>query len=602
MALPNLLMKITSAFTDAKAALTTANAIGTTASAARDTANAANTAVTNLNAAAVHKAGAEEVSGVKTFTSATEFKGAVGFHTDKVYIHTQQDDGVDRSNQFLHASTDSSGYGTNLGFGAMGNTVVGGGESVISQIDELKGNNGENLYLVADGGIQIKVGAQTYSSAKLLNIGTDGIISGVITSAAKATSATTAGACTGNAATATSATKAGNATTVNGFTVSANVPAGAKFTDTTYGAGTAALVTAGTDTAQRTWTPKILHDYVAGATVTAANKVGTATVGSATVPVYISKGVPKECGVVASATMAAQAATITSTLPIAKGGTGLTSLATFVRTTGDQSIAGVKTYTSDAKYTIPGSDYRHLDFATSAVFGTAISGYQGWNMRLLDKAGSNAFCAYRAWLNSSSNVQHNWQLKRNSTNSELRMIEFTYAGSFCAFTPQTESIGLGSTSGQSVRWANEYFATAPNVSSDERIKESIGRVPDEVLDAWEDIDWKQFRFSDAVGKKGDAARLHNGLVAQQVGQAFSRHGLDAAKYGLFCHDEWDAQPAEYDGADLVSPAIEAGDLYSIRYEEALAMEAAYQRRRADRLEQRVAALEETVRRLANGAA
>ena len=36
---------------------------------------------------------------------------------------------------------------------------------------------------------------------------------------------------------------------------------------------------------------------------------------------------------------------------------------------------------------------------------------------------------------------------------------------------------------------------------------------------------------------------------------------------------------------------EAGDLYSLRYEECFAVEAAYQRRRADRLEARIAALE-----------
>ena len=40
------------------------------------------------------------------------------------------------------------------------------------------------------------------------------------------------------------------------------------------------------------------------------------------------------------------------------------------------------------------------------------------------------------------------------------------------------------------------------------------------------------------------------------------------------------------------PHIEAGDMYSLRYEEALAMEAAYQRRRASRAEARLAALEQ----------
>lgn len=43
--------------------------------------------------------------------------------------------------------------------------------------------------------------------------------------------------------------------------------------------------------------------------------------------------------------------------------------------------------------------------------------------------------------------------------------------------------------------------------------------------------------------------------------------------------------------ETVEKGYPSGSLYGIRYEEALAMEAAYQRRRADRIEQRLAEIE-----------
>lgn len=164
-------------------------------------------------------------------------------------------------------------------------------------------------------------------------------------------------------------------------------------------------------------------------------------------------------------------------------------------------------------------------------------------------------------------------------------------GDVKSFHPSNASILLGN-SGTS-RWAQLYATTATINTSDERAKTSISPIPDDVLDAWDSVGFVQYQYKTAFFEKGADARLHSGLIAQRIDEAFKARGLDASRYGLFCHDIWGASPAELDEeGKTVRPAIEAGDEFSLRYEEALCMEAAYQRRRADRAEARIVALEE----------
>jgi len=147
---------------------------------------------------------------------------------------------------------------------------------------------------------------------------------------------------------------------------------------------------------------------------------------------------------------------------------------------------------------------------------------------------------------------------------------------------------IGSPNG-TLTWNGQNIQT----SSDERVKTPLSPVPDDVLDSWGGVEWGQFRYLDAVAEKGGAARLHLGLIAQQVSAAFAGEGLDACVYGILCHEEKAAVPERTDeSGEVVSPAQDAVDLWMARYAEALCMEAAYQRRENARLKARVASLEE----------
>lgn len=143
----------------------------------------------------------------------------------------------------------------------------------------------------------------------------------------------------------------------------------------------------------------------------------------------------------------------------------------------------------------------------------------------------------------------------------------------------------------SYRFATVYAGTGTINTSDERLKNSIGLIPDDVLDAWGAVVWVQYQFNDALEEKGGGARLHTGAVAQRISEAFAARGLDASRYGLFCYDRWDEEWDESEDG-VRTKTRDAGDRYSLRYEEALSMEAAYLRRENARLKERVSDLED----------
>lgn len=113
----------------------------------------------------------------------------------------------------------------------------------------------------------------------------------------------------------------------------------------------------------------------------------------------------------------------------------------------------------------------------------------------------------------------------------------------------------------SFRWTTVFATTGTINTSDLNAKQDIAPLDDAekrvALRIKAQI--KKFRFKDAVVKKGNDARIHIGVIAQEVGDAFRAEGLDPNRYGIFCYDEWEA-----------TPDTPAGSSYGVRYEELLA--------------------------------
>lgn len=117
------------------------------------------------------------------------------------------------------------------------------------------------------------------------------------------------------------------------------------------------------------------------------------------------------------------------------------------------------------------------------------------------------------------------------------------------------------------RWKAVYAVNGTIQTSDENLKEEIGEIPEAVFKAWENVKFVQYKFKDAVKEKGAKARYHIGLIAQRIVAAFEAEGLDAFAYGLVCRD------ALEDG----------GEILSLRYDECLSLECAYERNRFDEI-------------------
>ena len=83
---------------------------------------------------------------------------------------------------------------------------------------------------------------------------------------------------------------------------------------------------------------------------------------------------------------------------------------------------------------------------------------------------------------------------------------------------------------------------------------------------------RKYRWKEAVSEKGDNARIHFGIMAQDLKSAFEAEGLDAHRYGMFCADtRWTTDGTDTYATEEEAPeAVTKETVYGVRYEELLA--------------------------------
>ena len=152
--------------------------------------------------------------------------------------------------------------------------------------------------------------------------------------------------------------------------------------------------------------------------------------------------------------------------------------------------------------------------------------------------GSSGSGAYSAFAGSSV------QLANNTTSMSNNGTTFTWAQngtnilavSAAQFVPLPDNtLSLGSAG---LRWTTVYATTGTINTSDRNDKQQIADLTTAEKAVGQALKgmMKTFKFNDAVAEKGTNARVHFGVIAQDVKAAFEAQGLDATKYGVFCSD------------------------------------------------------------------
>ena len=145
-----------------------------------------------------------------------------------------------------------------------------------------------------------------------------------------------------------------------------------------------------------------------------------------------------------------------------------------------------------------------------------------------------------------------------------------------AHSDNTKDVGASS-----VRFDDIHATNGTIQTSDENEKQDIASMTTAELAVGKRLStlFKTFRWKDKVTEKGDKARTHSGIVAQQVKTAFEAEGLDATKYALFCSDTW----TNDDGKEQTR--------LGVRYPQLLSFIASYNESRFTAIEARIAKLE-----------
>jgi len=144
------------------------------------------------------------------------------------------------------------------------------------------------------------------------------------------------------------------------------------------------------------------------------------------------------------------------------------------------------------------------------------------------------------------------------------------------------------------RFDDAFITNGVTTGSDEREKQQIASLTDAEITAAKAISklFKTFKWNDAVIEKGDNARIHTGVMAQQVQTAMSDAGLDASKYAFWCSDTyWEKDNITYNTEEEAPKDASKITRLSLRYVELLAFIGAATEQRLASIEARLTALE-----------
>ena len=213
---------------------------------------------------------------------------------------------------------------------------------------------------------------------------------------------------------------------------------------------------------------------------------------------------------------------------------------------------------------------------TPANIGALGTTEKAASAKAADAASSYAF--YMGYTNKNAGIEAQTTGVRLSWGTEYSYKLFfgqdpTYGDALCLHPSSSGTYALGNST---ARWASIYSTNGTIQTSDATRKEQITALGEKQLAFFEKLRPVSYKLKSGFDDAENHDRLHYGFIAQEVEQAMGECGITAMEFGGLCKDKEIvlAKTLNEDGTESVASKEIGADIYSLRYQEFIALNTA----------------------------
>jgi hypothetical protein len=219
--------------------------------------------------------------------------------------------------------------------------------------------------------------------------------------------------------------------------------------------------------------------------------------------------------------------------------TGPAAASTRLMTVPDANFTAART---DAAQTFTGTQ-TFAGSLTKNMVNAGTSGSPAYDVMMQYNVFGTDYWQLRGYNIAQNLAQRTWPAitSTNDSGSQVEQMSWhPYNGNLSGALLAPSADNTFSCGTSSLRWSVVYAATGTINTSDANAKEQIEDLSAAEIKVAQRVKGliKKFKFKNAVAAKGSNARIHIGVMAQDVQAAFTAEGLDAENYGIFCSDTW----------------------------------------------------------------
>ena len=213
---------------------------------------------------------------------------------------------------------------------------------------------------------------------------------------------------------------------------------------------------------------------------------------------------------------------------------------------------------------------------TPANIGALGTTEKAASAKVADAASGYAF--YMGYTNKNAGIEAQTKGVRLSWGKENSYKLFfgqdpTYGNALCLHASSNGTYALGNST---ARWASIYSTNGTIQTSDATRKEQVTALGEKQLAFFEKLRPVSYKLKSGFDDAENHDRLHYGFIAQEVEQAMGECGITAMEFGGLCKDKEIvlAKTLNEDGTESLASKETGADIYSLRYQEFIALNTA----------------------------